>query len=409
MSSVAEILQSLADVSGQAALRKGAIYGGIVSGVSQIPAQISAEKERQAALQLHTSQVQQQMDLERSRGAREDQQAAHGQAADALAAKHKAVVDAAFAAGIQAHGNPTGPFDAMAAYKTATNMGDPSAVSDAIAKHRASVSPLTEHDTTKALRDETGATVVPAVPKPDPVTAAQLDARQQFLLSKKAQKIALTPAEEAEVTAYDERKRTVSDPAATAAAERQATSIAASNDRATAASNTQAAQQKRAQDFAALQAARADLEKNVNTPYNTAKTSANTLRDVVEAAKNGNAVAGSLQSLEATMAAIRAQGLNRINTAEIGATAGAGNLWNNIQGWFGKKAAGQPVPPAVQKDMLEFADILEKAAYKKYQSGHAATNKLYGTSIPELLTGPDAPASGAPSGASGIKSITEIK
>jgi hypothetical protein len=229
--------------------------------------------------------------------------------------------------------------------------------------------------------------------KTPPVTEAALDAAQQALLAKQALGQPLTAEEAASVKAYQERKRTVSDPAAVAATERQTATIAAST-----------ATQKRAQDFAALQAARADLEKNVNTPYLTAQTSANTLRDVVEAAKGGNVTAGALQSLEATMAAIRAQGLNRINTAEIGVTQDAGSLWQRLQGWMGKAAAGQPVAASVQKDMLDFATILEKAAYKKYQKGHKATNTLYGTSIPEMLTGPDAAAPTGSSVPAGIRS-----
>ena len=87
--------------------------------------------------------------------------------------------------------------------------------------------------------------------------------------------------------------------------------------------------------------------------------------------------AAALQNLETTMAAIRAQGLNRINTAEIGVTADAGNLWDRIVGYVGKKAEGQPVPANIQKDMTEFADILEKAAYQKYQEGHTSITKRY--------------------------------
>lgn len=215
-------------------------------------------------------------------------------------------------------------------------------------------------------------------PKPAGNTAEVDDQRYRSIQAAIEQKQPVTPADQAWANAYEKQKTLGVDKSAAAATERQTATIGA-----------QVAQQKRAQDFTALQAARTDLEKNVNTPYLTAKTSANTLRDVVEAAKNGNSVAGSLQALETTMAAIRAQGLNRINTAEIGVSQNAGSLWQNIQGWFGKKVEGQPVPASIQKDMLDFASILEKAAYKKYQQGHEATNKLYGTTIPPMLTAPE--------------------
>jgi hypothetical protein len=168
-------------------------------------------------------------------------------------------------------------------------------------------------------------------------------------------------------------------------AERQAAAIAA-----------QVAQQARAQNFQTLVKAKEDLEKNVITPYVTARTSAETLRDVVDAAKHGNEIAGSLQSLETTMSAIRAQGLNRINSTEIGVTEKAGNLWDNIEGWLGKKVAGQPVPPKIQQDMLDFATILEKAAYKKYETGHKSTNELWGTDIKPTFSAPQGDTPTAP-------------
>lgn len=223
-------------------------------------------------------------------------------------------------------------------------------------------------------------------PKPN-ATAEQDDQRYRDIQAKQLQGIPVAPPDLAWAQGYEKQKKLSVDASAGAANERLSRTIA-----------QQTAQQGRTQDFAALQAARADLEKNVNTPYNTAKTSANTLRDVVDAAKNGNTVAASMQALETTMAAIRAQGLNRINTAEIGVASNAGSLFQNIAGWLGKKAEGQPIPASVQKDMIDFAGILEKAAYKKYQAGHKSVNDLYGTKIPELLTGPATVRMRAPTG-----------
>lgn len=176
------------------------------------------------------------------------------------------------------------------------------------------------------------------------------------------------------------------DPSATAAADRQIAAI-----------NAQAGQQRRAQDFTQLQAARTDIDKNVQTPYLTAQSSANTLRDVVNAAQRGNKVAASLQALETTMSAIRAQGLNRINKTETDMAGNAGSMFDRIQGWIDKKAVGQPVPPDIQKDMLEFSDILENAAYKKYLAGHKASTDLYG------VTGTLKPTLTAPTPTSGLK------
>jgi hypothetical protein len=97
------------------------------------------------------------------------------------------------------------------------------------------------------------------------------------------------------------------------------------------------------------------------------------------------------------MAAVRAQGLNRVNMAEIGLPAGAGSSWDRIQGWFGKASAGQPVPADVQKDMLQFADVLEKSAVNKYTQGWQSTTKRYNLTDEKPLV----PMGAAPQGPAG--------
>lgn len=223
-------------------------------------------------------------------------------------------------------------------------------------------------------------------------TEASLDAAQQDRLSKLAQGVPLTPQEKADTLAYQERKRTVSDPASIAAIDRQNRTI-----------NAQIASQDRMQNFQVTQAARKEITEKVELPYQTALSSVQTLRDTIDAAKGGNKVAGSLQSLETTMAAIRAQGLNRINTAEIGVTANAGNLFDRVSGWLGKADAGQPVPANIQKDMQEFAGILEKAAYKKYSDSFDSIAKSYELSDRQKAMKAPPPNAAAPSTVAPIK------
>lgn len=118
--SVASILQTLAENAGQAQLRKGAIYGGLVSDVAQLPAQISADKEHDKAVKLQAAHLQQQMDLERSRAAREDQLAQHGQAQDAKAAQTEQHLGAIIGAGFA---NDPASFDQGAAVSKAQELG----------------------------------------------------------------------------------------------------------------------------------------------------------------------------------------------------------------------------------------------------------------------------------------------
>lgn len=411
MSSVAEILQSLADVSGQAALRKGAIYGGIVSGVSQIPAQISAEKERQAALQLHTSQVQQQMDLERSRGAREDQLAGHQNAADAKAALDQQHLGAIIGAGFSADPKT---FDQGAAVSKAQELGRPDLIPTVAAVHEKFTPKISTGPAGSMARDETGKVIpgseVPKTPTPEE--------RQIFLLSKQKSGVPLTKSEQAEVDAFTEVKapKTPSsldeqllqaikdgdtegaskitqtmktaaaakgDPAAIAAANRQALAIAA-----------QIAQQGRAQSFTEAQAGRGELTNKVEAPYLDAREKADTLRNVVALAKSGNKEAANVQGLLGVLGLVTSEGVKRINTTELDQVAGAGSLFDKIKGKAGKIVAGQPLDAGLQDDLVQLSNMLETSARKKYEQGFKQAKTRYGLKDETALTPSGAPDKG---------------
>ncbi len=234
----------------------------------------------------------------------------------------------------------------------------------------------------------------PKEDKPKGPTAEE-DARKYLDIQTKLNlKRPILPEEQAFAGAYEKNKTLGVDAAAAAAGNRQAS-----------AQEQQNTIQQNAQAFAKAQVARADIVKTVDTPYLAARSSADTLRDVVKSAQGGNMIAGSLQSLETTMAALRAQGFNRINTVEIGSTANAGSLWDHLQNWFGKAKDGQPIDPAIQKDMLEFADLLDKSAYKKYGDAHEAVNQVYQTKIPRSFPPPSGATTPPPSGA--LKEGTE--
>lgn len=199
------------------------------------------------------------------------------------------------------------------------------------------------------------------------VSSAADDQRYEAILMKtKLHPDLLTDEDRAFKDAYEQRKTVVTDAAATAAAARQAAAQEQAN-----------ALQKRGQDFQLAKEAREDLSKTVEFPYLQARASADTLRDTVEAAKKGNKIAAQLQSLETTMAAIRAQGLNRINTVELGHTQSAGSLFDRIENFLGKADTGQPMSPELQKDMQEFADILDAEAYKQYGAKFDTIAKYY--------------------------------
>ncbi len=216
--------------------------------------------------------------------------------------------------------------------------------------------------------------LVPAPAKPP--TAEEDKAKYIGLQARGAQNLPVLPAEKAWMDAYEKEKGLNIDKSAAAAADRQAAAIGA-----------QTAQQARAQTFAEAQAGRAQIS-TAEKDYRTAQNSANTLRDVVAEAKSGNKLAASLQPLEATMSAIRAQGLNRINATEVGATAGAGSMWDRLSGYVGKKLEGQPVPADIQNDMIKFADVLEKSAYAKYIAAHKSATTRYSLTNEQPLPEP---------------------
>jgi hypothetical protein len=223
-------------------------------------------------------------------------------------------------------------------------------------------------------RDQS-AQILANMPPSETVSSAAEDERYRVINAKPPQ--ARTPDERAWSAAYEKQKTLGVDTSASFAANRQAQSIAA-----------QTAQQQRAQAFTESQAGRKELTDKVEQPYQTAQAGVDTLRETIQAAKDGNVVAGQLQSLLTTMATLKAEGFNRINTAEINATGDAGSMFQRVEGWFSHATAGQPIPASVQKDMANYADILEKAAYKKYQSGFQTTTKRYGLSDEQPLPPP---------------------
>jgi hypothetical protein len=225
--------------------------------------------------------------------------------------------------------------------------------------------------------DPTAAMNLLAPPKAPGATAEADDNRYRNIQASIKLGQSVSPQDAAWAQGYEKQKTLGVDLTAGMASNRQATAIAA---------NT--AQQQRAQKFQEQQQGRKELTEKVEQPYQTAASSAQTLRDTVALAKTGNMSAAALQNLETTMAAIRAQGLNRINTTEIGSTADAGSLWDRIQSKFGKVTAGQPVDPALQKDMQQFAGLLERAAYKKYLDGQTSVTKRYGLTDEKPLAGP---------------------
>ncbi|HMF95104.1 MAG TPA: hypothetical protein VKE96_12450 [Vicinamibacterales bacterium] len=190
--------------------------------------------------------------------------------------------------------------------------------------------------------------------------APKVDPKEEYLAldTKRRQGLPLTPAETATLASYEHEKLIGPEAAAAEASKR----LASSQDFAT-------AQQTRAQNFTEAEAGRHVLTAKADE-YSKAQHSAQTLRDVVNAAKyggdGGNRLAASMQTLLSTITPIRAEGMNRINQTEYGVVERAGSKLDRIEGFLGGWTKGQPVPPNIQQDMLDMADMLENTAYDSY-------------------------------------------
>lgn len=191
--------------------------------------------------------------------------------------------------------------------------------------------------------------------KPTSPTGAEDDVRYEGIITNQKMGRPIAPQDMAWASAYEKRK-TLGPAASSAAAD------ARLGDQ---------------QLFTQQEAGRGALTRDVEKPYREATAAASALRDIVTSAQSGNKFAATQQSLEGTIATIRAAGLSRINQAEYGVSAGAGNVWDRIQGSIGKQVSGQPMAPELQQDLLKYADVLEKAAYKKYKEAHGSVTKRY--------------------------------
>lgn len=228
--------------------------------------------------------------------------------------------------------------------------------------------------------------------KPD--TAAQDDQKYESLVQKNILKQTLTPEESAFVKAYEQRKTVGVEASAAAAANRQAKAI-----------DAQAAQQKRAQDFQEAQAGRKELSDKVELPYAQAQEKAEVLKDVVRAAQAGNMSAAAVQKLMGVLGVVTIEGVQRINTTELTEFGAQGDLLTRIKGRIGSLVAGQPLAPAIQKDIIELADVLEKGSRRKYEDRFREITKRYGLKDEQMKPPAGAPAPGTERTVNGVTRV----
>lgn len=116
------------------------------------------------------------------------------------------------------------------------------------------------------------------------------------------------------------------------------------------------------------------------TDYAQAKSVSDRLQAIMDAAKKGNVVSYQLLPEEGALQVVTAQGIHRINTAEI-SNYGGGSAWQQMQGHIGKALTGKSIPDSVLKDMGDMQDIMARGSKEKYGNTLKTINQSYGSTF----------------------------
>lgn len=155
MSSVAEILQSLADSAGRAQLQRGAILGNTIANVAQVPAQYYADKEHDQQLAIQRDAEAQKLGFARNADTRaQSDQDMQERAAQLATAKGQAL-KVGIAAGFGDSSDPK-DFDESKAIKAVTDAGFPELAQTISETHRSLLPKLTSGAPGSVMRDEAG-------------------------------------------------------------------------------------------------------------------------------------------------------------------------------------------------------------------------------------------------------------
>jgi predicted Zn-dependent protease with MMP-like domain len=129
------------------------------------------------------------------------------------------------------------------------------------------------------------------------------------------------------------------------------------------------------------------------TEYAGAKSVSDRLAAIMDEARKGNVLSYQVIPEEGTLQLITAQGVHRINSTEISQYAGAGSLWQRMQGRFGKALSGQSLPASVLTDMQQIQNIVASGSKSKYENTLKSINQNYGSNFqPVDMSGLEKPS-----------------
>jgi hypothetical protein len=114
------------------------------------------------------------------------------------------------------------------------------------------------------------------------------------------------------------------------------------------------------------------------TEYAQAQSVTQRIQSMMDAAHKGNVVSYQLLPEEGALQVVTAQGIHRINMAEI-SNYGGGSLWQRLEGHVGKALTGQSIPDTVLTDMADIQKIMGEGAETKYKNTLKTVNQYYGS------------------------------
>lgn len=129
--------------------------------------------------------------------------------------------------------------------------------------------------------------------------------------------------------------------------------------------------EKSQRSAAAAQAQKAGLE------YNQAQAAADEMKSIIDLARSGNKVAYSYAPTTGVFTINSANGVKRVNMAEIHSYAGAGSALDKVEGFLGKQISGASIPPDVLNDMEKLHAQLSSNSFKSYTDKLQTTNNVY--------------------------------
>lgn len=125
----------------------------------------------------------------------------------------------------------------------------------------------------------------------------------------------------------------------------------------------------------------AELGTKADSEFNDVVSKSSNLRQSIQAAQNGDALAAAIAPLEGVLFITTANGVKRINEIELRGLQMAGSAKDRLQAWINGKIKGDTIPSDIKQDYLAMVDQYERNARAKYQRSLDSINKRYGTNL----------------------------